>query len=84
MIRSEGYKLIYTPRFGDPLWELYDLKDDPLELRNVYAQYPDIAERLKGKLLALLKANENGAESALPGRVDEDTRQELKALGYIP
>ena len=68
-IRTERYKLIYY--YADPLdqlgsigepekpeWELFDLKDDPCELNNVYNQpaYSDLVDQLKTELDKLQKA----------------------------
>lgn len=65
-IRTKDYKLIFyyglpldaagaleTPT--EPAWELYDLRTDPRELRNVYnnPRYADVVLRLKNELLEL-------------------------------
>lgn len=65
-IRSENYKLIYY--YGDPLdvkeavqkktdpeWELFDLANDPLEMKNVYDDeaYAEVIVHLKDKLAEL-------------------------------
>jgi arylsulfatase A-like enzyme len=44
-IRTERYKLIYFNKLDQ--WELYDLRRDPHELKNVYAD-PAYAETVKG------------------------------------
>jgi len=53
-IRTERYKLIH---FYDPVssWELYDLKKDPKEMKNLYHQpgYEKLIEQLKQHLKAL-------------------------------
>ncbi len=53
-VRTERYKLIHFYHDIDE-WELYDLKTDPDELRNVYAdpQYVDIVKDLKAELTRL-------------------------------
>jgi arylsulfatase A-like enzyme len=38
--------------------ELYDLKNDPLEIKNVYGEHPEIVARLKARLLAWDEAME--------------------------
>lgn len=43
-IRSSGWKAV-TVKKGAPL-ELYRIKDDPLEQRNLAAEYPEIVQRL--------------------------------------
>lgn len=50
MLRTNEYKLI---RRHEDRSELYDLKEDPLELRNVYddARYSDVRARLESRLL---------------------------------
>ncbi len=63
-LRTADYKLIYF--YGLPLdapgavqrptpayWELYDLRKDPHEMNNVYAEpaYADVVKRLKNELL---------------------------------
>ena len=65
-IRTQEYKLIFY--YGLPLdapgaldtptqpgWELYDLRTDPHELRNVYRdpKYTDVVKQLKEELLSL-------------------------------
>lgn len=57
-IRTDRYKLIHWYGEGSgndqsiDCWELYDLKEDPTEVRNVYCdtRYSEIAENLKSKL----------------------------------
>ncbi|MGI9173761.1 MAG: sulfatase family protein [Rhodothermales bacterium] len=65
-IRTKDYKLIFyyglpldaegaLPEPTQPGWELYDLNNDPWEMRNVYdtPPYADVRERLKEQLLEL-------------------------------
>ncbi len=49
-VRTERYKLIYFHRINQ--WELFDLKNDPRELHNVYADpgYAGTVRKLKGEL----------------------------------
>lgn len=53
-IRTERYKLI---RYYEPVqaWELYDLRKDPLEMKNLYGNpgYSGLAVKLKKELKAL-------------------------------
>lgn len=59
-IRTDRYKLV---RFygKEDFWELFDLSEDPHELRNVYAAQGNAAlvEQLKGQLAALVDAYED-------------------------
>ncbi len=52
-IRTQRYKLIYIYEYDQ--WEMYDLKSDPQEVRNLYADasYAKIVARLKVELKAL-------------------------------
>jgi arylsulfatase A-like enzyme len=62
-IRTRRWKLV---AYVDDTWELYDLANDPHELRNVYAldQNRDIREELAAKLFGQLMAVSNpGARS---------------------
>ena len=65
-IRTQRYKLIFFYGLAldaagakqqptDPHWELYDLKEDPLEMNNVYEEpiYQDVVKQLKNQLLQL-------------------------------
>jgi len=47
MIRKGDWKLIY---YMEAPHQLFHLKDDPDELRNVYAEYPDKAQELEREL----------------------------------
>ena len=49
----EGHKLIEIDAFPAPQYELYDLENDPGELRNLYL-IPEY-DRIQGEMLALLK-----------------------------
>jgi arylsulfatase A-like enzyme len=54
-IRTQQYKLIYFNKLNQ--WELYDLRKDPLEMRNVYSDpaYQKIVEQLKKEMNRLKK-----------------------------
>jgi hypothetical protein len=53
MIRDQRWKLVHPSGFGrerfdgEPTFELYDMVQDPFESRNLIAQAPDVAQRLK-------------------------------------
>lgn len=61
--------------------ELYDLRSDPREARNLVAEMPDAARRMDQRLLALVdtlvRAAEQGAAAA-----SADLRARLEELGY--
>ncbi|CAD6491116.1 MAG: 2,3-bisphosphoglycerate-independent phosphoglycerate mutase [Candidatus Argoarchaeum ethanivorans] len=52
--RTNRYKLIYR----EDRMELYDLKDDPMELRDISMEQKEIAEKLKEELFNTLKSLE--------------------------
>ena len=54
-VRTERYKLIYFNKLDQ--WELYDLKKDPLEMKNIYADpaRAGVVKKLKTELLRLKK-----------------------------
>jgi len=71
------WKYIHGPR---P--ELYDLAADPGELANLVAAEPALAERLQAELASFL-ASHAAAGSAPAAPIDEQSRQQLMALGYV-
>ena len=71
-IVSDGMKLIDLP-----IPELYDLRADPAETTNVYAQRTDVARRLERLLDGIARAPAAGAA------VDAETAARLQSLGYV-
>jgi arylsulfatase A-like enzyme len=67
-VRTEQYKLIYFNKIDQ--WELYDLKKDPHEVKNIYADlaYADKVKELKEEMYRLKKElkDENQFEKELP------------------
>ncbi len=54
-VRTDRHKLIFFHELGE--WELYDLKNDPQEMKSVYDDpaYADLVEELKAELQRLRK-----------------------------
>ena len=78
-VRLDGFKYIRAPR---P--ELYDLKNDPKELDNLYDQRKDFAVELDGKLDAIMKQSGSVAlDSSRENPMDSETTEMLQALGYL-
>ena len=72
------YKLILAP-----VPELYDLSRDPGEEKNLVYLEKKVFESMSARAAEVEKlAGANALEADL-GRVDEDTRERLAALGYI-
>ncbi len=72
------FKLIIAP-----VPELYDLERDPGEERNLVYLEKAVFEDLSARAEALMaEAGQNALEVDL-GKVDEETREKLAALGYV-
>ena len=90
--RTAEWRFVYNPEKlhpeapGGPYpigeVELFDLRSDRREQSDIARGRPDMVERLSGDLLAWKRRHlpEGGAA---PQVVDDETREELKALGYI-
>jgi len=82
MMRDDRYKLLMIPDVPEPQWEFYDLKTDPGETKNVLAEHPVEADRLKQLLLAIVARDpmrNDREEPALP----DDLEERLRSLGYV-
>ncbi|SEN41891.1 sulfatase family protein [Lihuaxuella thermophila] len=58
-IRTHQWKLIQSLEkdvYGNPRWELYNLKQDPAENKNVLKQYPNVARKLKNQMNLWVKS----------------------------
>ena len=78
-LRTGEWKYIDAPR-----QELYDLRNDPQETRNVIEKNPDQARHLREKLYSLIQSSSSPAASRLlQTEVDEDTKKKLMSLGYL-
>lgn len=82
-LRSPEWKLIYFPKQGEHLYELYDLKHDPGELHNLYRELPQVADSLRRRLIGWIVAAESGYEIQGGVRLRTDLREKLRALGYV-
>ena len=69
----------YVYNFGD---ELYNIKNDPKETKNLIQKEKSVALELRKKLLSIVEASSiSGVGKSL--ELDEQTRQQLKSLGYV-
>ena len=77
-LRTKEWKLIHYPT--KPYGELYHLSEDPWELRNLYADRPDVRERLTYQLYRFMDANEDFRHPAYLqfSGVDPATGQEVR------
>jgi len=76
-MRTDGWKYILAPH---P--ELYDLRRDPGELKNLIAQHPVDADQFQ-KLVWKIAGTQGKAENLTTVPLDEKTRRELESLGYV-
>ncbi len=67
-VRTQRYKLICFYGLPQPQWELYDLEEDPHEMRNVYADpaYADVVAELKTELKRLRRQLDVPHADAVP------------------
>jgi arylsulfatase A-like enzyme len=80
--RDGSWKYLVNIRNG--VEELYDLRADPAETRNVLEREPEVAQRLRGRLEGGMKALiSKGVIAPEMGEADdEETLRRLRALGY--
>lgn len=89
-VRSMTHKLIHTfdtgtNAFGFPIapgFELYDLRDDPREQRNIFSVDAEVGQELQRALFRWLATGQALGSS---GEVEfsEEERRRLRALGYL-
>lgn len=73
-LSDDRYRLIRAPTD-----ELYDLSQDPRELRSIAGDRPQVRTAMRGALEAMIA----GAGVTAPSAVSEADRQKLAALGYV-
>lgn len=74
-VRSGDWKYVRAPR---P--ELYDLRTDPLERRNIAAERPDITARLASDLASV---TDSSRSASTPAPVGAAALERLQSLGYV-
>ena len=76
-IRADGWKAIEAPKR-----ELYNLRQDPSERNNLYAQQQALADRMLVEMGRLAKEIGGGAATAVR-QPDRETMERLRSLGYV-
>ena len=76
-IRADGWKAIEAPAR-----ELYNLRQDPREQKNLYGEQQALADRMLGEL-ARLSRDLGGAEQTAARQPDRETMERLRSLGYV-
>jgi choline-sulfatase len=74
-LRSDRFKFIDAPR---P--ELYDLRLDPFEERNIAGRRQSLAATLQARLRTQVQREPS---TAAKDRIDDELRARLAALGYV-
>ena len=77
-VRTADYKFIEAPRS-----ELYDVREDPDESNNRVSSLPDVADRMRDRLVGLREEIERGAPEVEDANLDPETLSMLAALGYV-
>ena len=92
--RSDGFAALVDGRFKlitrpDSV-ELFDVRADPDETQDVWAEYPDAVAAMRRMIDALYEENVSRREERVGGatpervrEVGEETLRELRALGYL-
>ena len=94
LVRDSAWSLILYR--GGKLRTLYDLRADPEQTRNAIAEHPDVAQKMVAAFRRFASTQKRSldeflspqavtapAPKAPPSKLSEETRRELKALGYL-
>lgn len=73
-------KFFEFPPRSVPTFELFDLKNDPLEKRNIYSDSNEIAQFLLEMIKEYKRKEVPKGEGVI---LDEEAKEKLRALGYI-
>ncbi len=84
-IRNREYKLIFNRKTGEV--ELYNLREDPGETKNLKDSLPEKRKELLTRLRAFLKENDSLAKKykvqSISSQISKEEEETLKALGYV-
>ena len=89
-IEDGRWKLVHVPNeeyqrgMQQMEYELYEVRDDPMETVNIIGDHPDLAELMKQVLAERLSQTGNAAEgSDQQPQYSEEEIENLRSLGYI-
>ncbi len=85
---SDGWRLIHNnviPAKDRPEYQLFDHADDPLTLRDVAGEHPEVVERMEEELALWLEQVEAAklSEAASTEGMSTEELERLRSLGYI-
>ena len=81
-VRTPRWKLIFRPASGQ--MQLFDLRRDPVERRNLREAYPEVAEQLLADLIAWRRERPQlDFEPTPDDELSAEKIEELRALGYV-
>ena len=86
-VRVNQFALVFSTN-GEFPDRLYNLKTDPLELENIATKHPQIIEKMKLHYYQMIVRDKNLSaqfvlEEGKKHVMDESTREQLRALGYL-
>ncbi len=79
-MRRGRYEYIWA---SDGQNELYDLSQDPGETQNIIEKFPDVAQKMAKELHDRLQSMKSPGTPESVGTMDETTRDQIRALGYL-
>jgi choline-sulfatase len=92
------YKLIYNDPYTEkdlesfkeyalppqpPKFELYNLKEDPIETQNIIDTHPKVKEKMMPIILEIQKLIRQKSAKTGKKAIDEEVRKQLESLGYL-
>lgn len=81
-LRRGHIKVIEYPGARSAVYELFDLSNDPQELQNRAATDPRLLGEMRTLLMTTSRAN-GGEVRAVAPRLDANTKEALRSLGYV-
>jgi len=82
-VRAGDWKLVRRGPEGEPVWELYDLGDDPEERNDLAAALPDTVAWLRGYMEGRVAELAQQALDDIATTSDPALLEQLRTLGYI-
>jgi len=79
-LRNSKYKYIWA---SDSSHEIYNLEKDPGEEENLIAKFPHQAEAIQKTLNQWLASVKIPTTKGTPRKIDKETTESLRVLGYI-